>query len=86
MATQNTVLNLTLSQDARLHKYFRPPSGWKCLRAYYNEAFGLKPHSVFLPKTSTPTVVEGSKYAASDGGNGMRLRNRRHSNQDIHHG
>ena len=68
MATQNTVPNLTLSQDARLYKYVRLPSGWKYLRADYSENFGLKPHSVFLPKTNTPTVVEGGKYVASDGG------------------
>jgi hypothetical protein len=68
MATQNTLPNLTLSQDARLYKYVRLPSGWKYLRADYSENFGLKPHSVFLPKTNTPTVVEGGKYVASDGG------------------
>jgi hypothetical protein len=68
MATQITVPNLTLSQDARLYKYVRLPSGWKYLRADYSENFGLKPHSVFLPKTSTPTVIEGGKYVASDGG------------------
>jgi hypothetical protein len=62
------VSNLTLSQDARLHKYVRLPSGWKYLRADYSENFGVKPHSVFLPKTNTPTVVEGGKYVASDGG------------------
>jgi hypothetical protein len=68
VATQNTVPNLTLSQDARLYKYVRLPSGWKYLRADYSENFGLKPHSVFLPKTNTPTIVEGGKYVASDGG------------------
>jgi integrase len=68
VATQNTVPNLTLSQDARLYKYVRLPSGWKYLRADYSEKFGVKPHSVFLPKTNTPTVVEGGKYVASDSG------------------
>jgi hypothetical protein len=67
VATQNTVQNLTLSQDARLYKYVRLPSGWKYLRAGYSETFGLKPHSMFLPKTNTPTIVEGGKYIASDG-------------------
>ena len=56
MATQITVPNLTLSQDARLYKYVRLPSGWKYLRADYSEGFGWKPHSVFLPKTKTPGV------------------------------
>ena len=65
---ENTVPNLTLSQDARLYKYVRLPSGWKYLRADYSENFGVKPHSVFLPKTNTPTLVEGGKYVASDGG------------------
>ena len=69
MATQSTVPNLTLSQDARLYKYVRLPSGWKYLRADYSESFGVKPHAVFLPKTKTPTVVEGGRYVASDGGN-----------------
>jgi integrase len=68
VATQNTVPNLTLSQDARLYKYVRLPSGWKYLRADYSENFGVKPHFVFLPKTNTPTFVEGGKYVASDGG------------------
>jgi integrase/recombinase XerD len=68
VATQNIVSNLTLSQDARLYKYVRLPSGWKYLRADYSENFGVKPHSVFLPKTNTATVVEGAKYVASDGG------------------
>jgi len=68
VAIQNTVPNLTLSQDAWLYKYVRLPSGWKYLRADYSENFGMKPHSVFLPKTNTPTVVEGGKYVASDGG------------------
>ena len=52
MATQITVPNLTLSQDARLYKYVRLPSGWKYLRADYSEGFGVKPHAVFLPKTN----------------------------------
>ena len=69
MATQSTVPNLTLSQDARLYKYVRLPSGWKYLRADFSEGFGVKPHAVFLPKSKTPTVVEGGKYVASDGGN-----------------
>lgn len=68
VATQSTVPNLTLSQDARLYKYVRLPSGWKYLRADYSEGLGVKPHAVFLPKTKTPTVVEGGKYVASDGG------------------
>jgi integrase len=68
MATQCTVTNFTLSRDARLYKYVRLPSGWKYLRADYSENFGLRPHSVFLPKTNTPTVVEGGKYVANDGG------------------
>lgn len=68
VATQSTVPNLTLSQDARLYKYVRFPSGWKYLRADYSEKLGVKPHSVFLPKTNTPTVVEGGKYVASDCG------------------
>jgi hypothetical protein len=68
MATQNTVPNLTLSQDARLYKYDRLLSGWKYLRADYVEGFGVKPHAVFLPKTKAPTFVEGGKYVASDGG------------------
>jgi hypothetical protein len=68
MATQNTVPNLTLSQDARLYKYDRLPSGWKYLHADYVEGFGVKPHAVFLPKTKAPTFVEGGKYVASDGG------------------
>jgi hypothetical protein len=45
--------NLTLSQDARLYKYVRLPSGWKYLRADYSEGFGVKPHAVFLPKTNS---------------------------------
>ena len=61
MASQSTVANLTLSQDARLYRYVRFPSGWKYLRADYSEGFGVKPHAVFLPKTKTPTVVEGGK-------------------------
>src|ERR1017187_7607805 len=73
MATQNTVPNLTLSQDARLYKYVRLPSGWKYLRADYSENFGVKPHSVFLPKTNTPTIVEGGKYFASDDGKWLPL-------------
>lgn len=68
MASPSTVPNLTLSQDARLYKYVRLPGGWKYLRADYSDNFGLKPHSVFLPKTSTPTIIEGGKYVASDGG------------------
>lgn len=68
VASPSTVPNLTLSQDARLYKYVRLPGGWKYLRADYSENFGLKPHSVFLPKTSTPTIVEGGKYVANDGG------------------
>jgi len=61
------VSNLTLSQDARLHKYVRLPSGWKYLRADYSENFGVKPHSVFLPKTNTPTVnrVHRKRYRMS---------------------
>ncbi|MGC2639205.1 MAG: hypothetical protein WA294_18620 [Acidobacteriaceae bacterium] len=73
VASPGTVPNLTLSQDARLYKYVRLPSGWKYLRADYSENFGLKPHSVFLPKTSTPTIVEGGKYVASDGGKSRGL-------------
>ncbi len=73
VATQSTVTNLTLSQDARLYKYVRLPSGWKYLRADYSEGFGVKPHAVFLPKTKTPTVVEGGKYVASDGGKWLPL-------------
>jgi integrase len=68
MAAQITLPNLTLSQDARLYKYVRLPSAWKYLRADYNEGFGVKPHAVFLPKTKTPTVVEGGRYVANDGG------------------
>jgi integrase len=73
MATQSTVPNLTLSQDARLYKYVRLPSGWKYLRADYSEGFGVKPHAVFLPKTNIPTVIEGGKYVASDGGKWLPL-------------
>jgi len=69
VATQKTVPNLTLSQDAQLYKYVRLPSGWKYLRADYSKNFGVKHHSVFLPKTNTLAVVEGGKYVASDGGN-----------------
>ncbi len=43
MASQTTVPNLTLSQDARLYKYVRLPSGWKYLRADYCDSFGVKP-------------------------------------------
>jgi len=68
VASPSTVANLTLSQDARLYKYVRLPSGWKYLRADYSENFGVKPHSVFLPRTSTPTIVEGGRYVANDGG------------------
>ena len=68
MASQSTVPNLTLSQDVRLYKYVRLPNGWKYLRADYSDKFNVKPHSDFMPKTNTPTVVEGGKYVASDGG------------------
>jgi hypothetical protein len=68
VATQSTVPNLTLSQDARLFKYVRLPSGRKYLRADYSEGFGVKPHAVFLPKSKTATVVEGGRHVASDGG------------------
>jgi hypothetical protein len=68
MGTQSTVPNLTLSQNARLYKYVRLPNGWKYLRADYSDSFGVKPHSVFLPKTKNPTIVEGGNYVASDGG------------------
>lgn len=73
MASETTVPNLTLSQDARLYKYVRLSSGWKYLRADYSDSFGVKPHSVFLPKTNTPTIVEGGKYVASDGGKWLTL-------------
>ena len=73
VASQTTVPSLTLSQDARLYKYVRLPSGWKYLRADYSDSFGVKPHSVFLPKTNTPTIVEGGKYVASDGGKWLPL-------------
>jgi hypothetical protein len=64
MATQSTVPSLTLSQDARVYKYVRLPSGWKYLLADYSEGFGVKPHSVFLAKTNIPTIIEGGKYVA----------------------
>ena len=70
MATQSTVPNLTLSQNARLYKYVCLPNGWKYLRADYSGSFGVKPQSVFLPKTKNPTIVEGGNSVASDGGNG----------------
>ena len=38
MATLSTVPNLTLSQDARLHKFIRLPGGWKYLRAGFNDS------------------------------------------------
>jgi hypothetical protein len=43
MASQNTVLSLTLTQDARLYEY-RLPSGWKYPRANYREKFGVDPY------------------------------------------
>jgi hypothetical protein len=71
MATQSTLPNLT--QDARLYKYVRvPDSGWKYLRANYDENF-LKPHSVFLPKSVQPVCIEGGYYVASDEGKWHRL-------------
>jgi hypothetical protein len=72
IATQNTLPNLTLSQDARLYKYVRLPSGWKYLRADYDDLF-LKSHSVFLPKSNHPVCLEGGYYVASDQGKFHRL-------------
>ncbi len=60
VATQNTLPNLTLSQDARLHKYVRLPSGWKYLRADYSEGFGVKPHAVFLGPHMPGSVLNSS--------------------------
>lgn len=71
MATQSTLPNL--SQDARLYKYVRvPDSGWKYLRADYDENF-LKPHSVFLSKSNHPVRIEGGYYVASDEGKWHRM-------------
>jgi len=71
MTTQTTLPSLT--QDARLYKYVRiPTGGWKYLRANYDENF-LKPHSVFLPKSTHPVSIEGGYYVASDEGKWHRL-------------
>ena len=70
MATQITVPNLTLSQDARLYKYVRLPSGWKYLRADYSENFGLRPHSVFLPKTNTQPLLKAASTLPATAANG----------------
>jgi hypothetical protein len=76
VASQSTVPNLTLSPDARLYKYVRLPNGWKYLRAEYSESFGVKSHSVFLPKTKTPNIVEAGKYFAAMAASGKRSRSR----------
>lgn len=71
MASRTTVPYLT--SDARLYKYVRVPNGgWKYLRADYDEFF-LKPHSVYLPKSTCPVHIEGGYYVASDEGKWHRL-------------
>jgi integrase len=54
-----------LSAEARLYKYVRLNGRWKYLRADYSEDRVI-PHSVFLPKSSTATIIEGGHYYAYD--------------------
>jgi hypothetical protein len=52
VATQSTVPNPTLSQNARLYKYVRLPNGWRYLRADYSETFGVKRQTQWLDSFS----------------------------------
>jgi hypothetical protein len=67
MATSSTSPIPVLSPEARLYKYVRLSSGWKYLRADYSED-RIVPHSVFPPKSTKPTIIEGGYYVAYDSG------------------
>ena len=55
IVSQNTVPNLTLTQDAGLYKY-RLSSGWKYPRADHSEKFDVQPHREVIGSNQSPVT------------------------------